>query len=648
MQPVWSASSSVMSHAVLRDLILNSQPTTKEYARVLQKLRQTNHMSAAFGKNVFENETWTRYKNGIEFVHELTQELETTKKIPWSKVLVSFSNYRDIEDVIRRILEVIDNDYHNSPTDNSLTDNYYTDLFPEASMDNMQLVGALVGIYSDNSVVQGMGVLILSKMYSSNTVALSPQDNDMYKKHLTLAKTALSRPDRQHGAVFSNLHLVVAIMDSDHGIQIGVDLANKIDLMSTIFDVQYQFCMYEDLLKLCDHVSTRLLPHWTDPVQMETRAHPGAPHIIMASSHARPSSIFNKQVACRQLHLWIASNPHTLRITHDVVSFVANMIREAQFRPSNVLFDMRAHDLWKFVQVMMDSTHTTPHTYADRLRLLERSFSMQFLLLSLSTPTITRNEFRSAYEMTIGNTSRHICELALTLMIKTAGTVVRDLFLKLDGISILFTVMDNHCNKCRTNVLGPALEVCMDILIYIFGTNDGTAELHLTMSTRQHARVLRKFAYGFGNRNIGCDNISTFIRKRIHGATPGNVEECTISRLMDLEKLLWVFLLLSTKDEIFFANDTHAMVEMLKMMTSTFDMYTRELPRLHAQGEVVTDYTVCLRDMVMSLDKMNSNIERSNGYSFVRFHDKKWDMKYVEVTQAYRAPFDHDENAMHI
>jgi hypothetical protein len=632
-----------MNHAELRDLILNSQPATKEYARALQKLRQTNHMSAAFGKNVFENETWTRYKNGIEFVHEFTQELETTKKMPWSKVLVAFFKYRDMEDVIRRILEVIDNDYHNS-----LTENYYTDLFPEASVDNIQLVGALVGIYPDNSLVQGMGPLILSKMYSFKTVALSPQDNDMYKKHLTLAQTALSRPDRQHGVVFSMLNLIVAIMDSDHGLQIGVDLANEIDLMSTIFDVQYQISKNENLLKLCDRVSTRLLPHWTDPVQMETRAHPGALHIIMASVHAKPASLFNKEVACRQLHLWIASNPHTLRITHDVVLFVANMIREAQFRPSQNRFDMRAHDLWKFVQVMMDSTHTTPHTYADRLGLLERSFSMQFLLLSLSTHTSIRNEFRNPYEMTIGKTVRHICELALTLMIKTEGTVVRDLFLKLDGISVLFTVIHNQCNEGRMDEPGPALENCMDILIYIFGTNDGTAELYLTMSTRQHARVLRKFAYGLPDSTIYCDNISTFIRKTLIDATPGDKEECTISRLMDLEKMLWVLLLLSTKDKIFFADDTYAMVEMLKMMTYTFNMYTRELPRLHAQGEVVTDYTVCLRDMVMSLDKMNSNIERSNGYSFVRYHEERWDMKYVETTQAYRAPFDDDQNAMHI
>jgi len=226
-------------------------------------------------------------------------------------------------------------------------------------------------------------------------------------------------------------------------------------------------------------------------------------------------------------------------------------------------------------------------------------------------------------------------------MKETPGTAVRDRFLASDGLSILCNVIHNHCNEGAMLELRPALGVCMDMLLYLFGTNDGTAELHLTMSTRQHARVLRPFAFGFPESTLLSANISKFMRQTLINGAPDDENECTLSRLRDLEKMLSVLLLLSTKDKIFFANDNYAMVVMLKVMTHTFTLYTDELPHLHALGENTTEYTAALSNMVASLDKMNSNIERLNGYSFVRHHEETSQIKYVEATQAYR-----DANAM--
>jgi len=604
-------------------------PGTAESARALQRLRQADHLSATLGSTVFQNATWTRYKEGIEFVNALSQQFASTKTMPWKQVLSAFLQYRDMDDVIRRILDVIDNNDID-------TDNYYAGLFNEATVPNIQLVGALVGTNLDDPSVQGMGVLILSKLYQFKAVAPVQAEHAMYEKHLTLAKAALSRPTRQHGAVFSALRLVVAIVFSQRQEQIVFEVANKIDLMSTIFDVQYQFSMRENLLLLCDQVSTQLLPHWTAPVLVETHAHPDALHIIMASVQSSPVSRLNKEVACRQLYLLIASNARALQITHDVVLFVANMIREAQFRPSPYATDMRTHDLWSFLEEMMGTASCG---------LFERSFSMRFLLRSLVAHTSTYNHFATGYDRTVGNTVRRICQLVLGLMKETPGTAVRDQFLASDGLSILFNVIHNHCNEGAMLELGPALGVCMDMLLYLFGTNDGTAELYLTMSTRQHARVLTQFAYGFPDDTLLCANISKFIRQTLINGAPDDENQCTLSRLRDLEKMLLVLLLLSAKDKIFFADNNYVMVVMLKVMTYTFNLYTDNLPHLQALGENTAEYTAALSNMVASLDKMNFNIERLNGYSFVRYHEETSQIKYVQATQAYRAPFDDGGNA---
>ena len=622
----------LMQDTNMKDLVMRPMPVSGEWAAALQRLRCSNNSCRQMGASVFMEPKWVEYRNGVDFVARLKTDIVADVDGLWTGVLQALDRYIDIEDVISKILLVIQ-----THMGNANINNYYTVLSEEASLAHIRIVGGVVTTYPRNLLVQHIGFLVLSKMYQYASDQTPVREDMGYKRYVSAAITALSLPNRTANTVFACMQMLRQI-DVIHDTALAeLESENGTDIMSAIFDAQHNFSRNMNVLRDCDFLSVQLLPKWTAPVRVETQESPSALHIIMACMDENPASRFHQEVACRQLSLLVLNNTSTLVITHDTMTLVANVIRPYQQSIFVSTDKTQEHDAWTFLHAILGRTETI-QDQDEVLSLFQRSFSMDFLLRSLVTHTCRRNEFRNSYERTIGQTALRICRMVLLMLEHTTDGMARDRFFKANGISIIMNVVYNHCNQGRMTALGPALAVCMDILLHALAPNNCNTENELTVSTRKHKKIMKRFAYAFTDDTSPTDNLPSFIRSTLLIAIEANNDGPTIERLRVYEQMLMVLLLLSGRDRLFFEDCSLDMASLLSKIIEVFGVYSHAIAALDAQGRDTRQYTVCLRNMVHSVDLMDSNVALLNNYSFVQIHDSNAQTTYLQATRAYRTP----------
>jgi len=230
-------------------LILQKMPVTAEGAVAVQNFRCTSHPHALAGALTFRSDVWTKHKEGVHFVRLMALERQRGQRKSWKQVRTALDNYKKCEDVVADIVRSLRDM-------GSMDSEYAIEYFHhQDTTQNVRIVGDLLQEYPRNCLIQEMGCAILRGLHEYG-VRQDRFDTDYAcGQCIRLAVDALVVPDRTVLSVCAGMQLLLTLHKiNEHALQ-GFVVETGKDIMATIFDVQYDFSAFLDVVKACSKLS---------------------------------------------------------------------------------------------------------------------------------------------------------------------------------------------------------------------------------------------------------------------------------------------------------------------------------------------------------------------------------------------------------
>jgi len=636
MQAAETARENVFEQSELRKLILQQMPVSMEGANGIKNFLRTSHRHREMGAHAFGSDQWTKYKEALGYITLLKTYKQDGGSIHWKYILAKLDEYKDFETVISTILLTI-------RVSNRLLDP--NDEFPaEATVQNIEIVGRTLQKYPQNCIIQEEGCALLNKLYRhawGQPHLAADHDCD---HHIKLAVESMWIPDRTVESITAAMQLLLAIHEINKHALAGFVADTSKDIMSTIFDVQYEFPEHTELTMLCRKFSRLLLPTWTAPVAEETAENPGALKIILVCMQENPASRYHLAVLCEQLSLLAVNNSGTLRVTEETMAFVANTIQTKQLGIMVDVYDEREHHLWQFMGAVAHTTDPN-HVSNEFLNNFQSWFNVEFLLISLSIHTKTYNHMNSEYDLLVNNTVGIICRMILMLVVRIDRNIDRDRLLTPDGMSTLMNAIDNHRNTSG-DVLGAGHLPCIKILAHMFGANDNTVDTHLTISTRQNPVELRRFGYSTNHNTYRrISSLPDFIKLTLEFMIHTTRTYYGMHFTETLERTTGLLATLFCKGELFCVG-IWGCCNIIDELFPVIGTYNQMIDDAQTNGLDVQSYTAAIINTVNNVDRMLiAAKQHKRNTTTDHFHENRF-VHYLNITQRYRAHGNNFEAAM--
>jgi len=622
-------------------LMLQRMPVTAEGAVAMQNFRCTSRPHAVAGALTFRVDAWTKHKEGMHFVRLIALERQQGVRRSWQQVRTELDNYKKYEDVIAGIVLLL--------RDMGSTDSEYVmDYFHhQDTTQDVRIVGDLLQAYPRNCLIQEIGCAILGGLYEYG-IQQDRFDPDHACEHcIRLAVDALVVPDRTVLSVCAGMHLLLTLHKiNEHALQ-GFVVETGQDVMAIIFDIQYEFCTFIDVVKASSKLSKVLLPTWTAPEPAaeptETRQNPGPVSIILACVRENPGSLYHHKVACKQLGRLALNNTGRLRITENILSCIANMIQQKTLLVFGTVYDRSEKNLWQFLDAMVytDDPSGMPTVVFD---MFQESFDIEFLLESLAFHTKYYNPMNSEFFVAANHTVGIICRMILMLVVRGPGHANRDRLLQANGIEVLMNAIDNHHNTVG-DVLGAGLFPCVSLFLHMFGSDDNTAETHLTITTHMNKRELRKFKYGSLMYPDKKATLPRFVLDTLSMMIHNRFNQYGVVFTEALERTTQLFALLLGKGETF-CRGKWTCWNAMEHVAHAVQNYTRVIKQEGETGVDVQYYAASVRHIITHMDRAALTLETYRENTLKSDVYKKNFTNYMIATQSYRRDDDKFEAAI--
>jgi hypothetical protein len=604
----------------------------------LHLLGRVTKSHAAVAKDVLTSANWNEFKKGQHTVKILSTQVRV-EEVDWMPIMACLNSYRQYEDVMTALFELIARQITSRGIENA-----FTGLSHEKSLEIIQALAVVLEEYPRNRELNSSGVCFLDLLYLYRKEDILGA-TERFKEHMTIAIKFLANfqnIERIDGVVGA-LRLIIRINTFSNTTLIALTESSEMDVIKIILDIQLRHREGWNVQTFCSELLGIVLRIRRTGVRLLHMQSPTPVDLILGYMKISPGHKAIHDIACSQLDLLVTYNTARITLTHDILLFVSNIIRDQQMKMNGLEYNSQQYALWKFVDAgigAIDSYIVSKELYDA----LHTSFSITFLLRTLvffmSTakvhPSMSYKENRETTEII-----HRVCKLIrFRIRFESDNACEKTSLQRLidnNGVSVLMDTIYHQSGQVVQELNISTVFVCVNILLQVFEKNDGAQEKYLVEPLVSQPRALMQFAFGKHMPIRKTQNLPHFIASNFVETNLIIDNLCDheyIRGISDTIKLLWVF---SSGGALFCKAMLNSMNQTAVQLGKAFTQWNLDMNQAHSRVKQQDDIIELLNGIVWHFDQVWIRTLENGDNSYFSFpHCPKALKRYLRATKRFR------------
>jgi len=346
-------------------------------------------------------------------------------------------------------------------------------------------------------------------------------------------------------------------------------------------------------------------------------------------------------IACKQLDVFATHNAPALLLTHEIMLCVSNMIRDQQMKMNGPAYNSQQYTLWKLIDAGIDAVG--PGNVSRELyEALQTSFSVTFLLRTLVFFT-SAEKVACPGEQTreISETIHRVCRLIrfrIQYESDNGGAhAILQRFLDTNGISVLIDTIHHQSEGVAQKVEISTVFACVNILLHVFGRNDGAQDKYLLEPCVGRTRPLMQFAFGRHESDRNTTTLPQFIAANFAFTKLRMDDLCDpmyIRGIRDTIALLWGF---SEGGGLLCQAMVNDMNRTAAQLGIAFEKWNLDMAQTNSRVTQQDDIMAVLGEIVWRFDEVWIRTLQFADRTYVfNLYNKHALSKYIQATQRFR------------